>query len=351
MWWSLIAVVAVLLPGGICAQAITMESILQIDPGLDGPGAEALTGGSRVALDRRGRWLVAPSPHGDRFAVFDGEGNFLRYVGRAGEGPGEYRMISDIVVTERYIHVFDQRTDRRTMLDHDFQLIRTDPVRGTVQFAFPFEGDQVVMYANIPLQMTVGRPVHVLGPDGTLASFGRPAGVYRQGGMPNSALGRGTGARAWSVEHLSYRVTEWSLADRTSIRSQLIEADWFLKYSPPDPTHWPRSVILGIGESQGMLWVIGAMPDANWTDRIEGRVPDIPRSRLVDGVVDVRDPETLQLLASRRFDHPFLHGGFVPGTDFLVQALEDEAGGYRLVVLRPRFSLRGSESDSQRRGR
>ena len=83
---------------------ITLDTVVTIG-GLDGPGLHVVTRYSHVAVDRRGRILVADvRVRQSEISVFDSTGSFLRTVGRQGERPGEYGLISHIGVGPKYIH-------------------------------------------------------------------------------------------------------------------------------------------------------------------------------------------------------------------------------------------------------
>jgi hypothetical protein len=79
---------------------------------------------------------VALHPAGDRLAVaddmngqihvFDLEGNRVQVLGRAGEGPGEYALLSDIVwLTDGRLVASDARADRLTFYADDLALDTT----------------------------------------------------------------------------------------------------------------------------------------------------------------------------------------------------------------------------------
>jgi hypothetical protein len=51
--------------------------------------------------------------------VFDRHGRFLRAFGREGEGPGEFKGLSGIIVVDDAVHVFDWSLDRVSIFDPD----------------------------------------------------------------------------------------------------------------------------------------------------------------------------------------------------------------------------------------
>ena len=154
---------------------ITLDTIVTIG-GLDGPGVELVSPFSDVAVDRRGRILLWNSGEAE-IAVFDSTGDYQRTIGGRGFGPGEYQSISHIGVGPHYIHVFEYRGGR-TMLDHDFQVVRTDRFPGRVYSAAVVRGDLVVFEAVVPTPESVGHKLHILTPTGQMTSYGYDGGVY-----------------------------------------------------------------------------------------------------------------------------------------------------------------------------
>ncbi len=109
---------------------IVLDTVFAVG-GLDGPGTHThlLDGNmTRVAVDQWDRILISNMIQSE-IAGFDPQGNFLRTVGRRGEGPGECMSMSDVNAGPRYIHVF-QYDRGRTMLDYDFNVVRVDRFTG-----------------------------------------------------------------------------------------------------------------------------------------------------------------------------------------------------------------------------
>ena len=129
-----------------------------------GPGLHIVDRFSRVAVDRRGRILISVVGQAE-IAVFDSTGKFLRTVGCQGEGPGEYTSVRHIGAGPRYIHVFDFNAGR-TMLDHDFTVVRTDRFPGTITSTAVKSDDAVVFAAEVPTPGSIGHKLHVSSPLG-----------------------------------------------------------------------------------------------------------------------------------------------------------------------------------------
>jgi len=141
---------------------------------LDGTDAEMLYQVTDVERLSDGSWLVANGGT-EEVRVFDSEGNYLRTVGRAGEGPGEFVSLSRVyVLPADSIAVYDSRQRRVTVFDPAGQTVRD----------FQFESL----------------------PDGTVSPFGRTTsgawGVSRRGASITTG-GTGRGRRERPPESLA----------------------------------------------------------------------------------------------------------------------------------------------------
>lgn len=100
-----------------------------IQPAEETPGM--LGSPTEVVLFRDGRVAVAEDPRGRGkvgILLFDAQGNFVRRLGRDGEGPGEYRSVAVAGYGDTLV-IQDQRLARITLLGVDGKLIRSFPSR------------------------------------------------------------------------------------------------------------------------------------------------------------------------------------------------------------------------------
>ncbi|MFC1529121.1 6-bladed beta-propeller [Gemmatimonadota bacterium] len=67
--------------------------------------------------------LVASDMMSTRIHIFDSDGTHLRELGRSGQGPGEFSMVSEYLFDGRHIHIFDYRQPRRTLMDLEGNLV------------------------------------------------------------------------------------------------------------------------------------------------------------------------------------------------------------------------------------
>ena len=110
------------------------------------------------------------------FTVFSADGSNFRRIGRDGEGPGEYIRVLSVREHGEELHVLDNHRRRITVLNPDFDVVRTIPLgcldcNGFDMAMLP-DGRMALNYfmSTGPLEEAlsadVGFAVHILGPDG-----------------------------------------------------------------------------------------------------------------------------------------------------------------------------------------
>ena len=321
-----------------CADCvITLDTVVTIG-GLDGPGLSEVTQFAHIAVDRRGRILITSSEL--EIAVFGSNGEFLRTVGRRGEGPGEYRSISHIGVGERYIHVFDHQAGR-TMLDHDFRVVRTDRFPGQVHSGAVLGNDDVAF--TVPASGPVGHKLYVLGPSGQFQAHGddgREHPPTMTEWVSQQSTVTGGGETVWAVRYDSNRIVRWDLGRETRV-GKILDRH-IVEFGDGEPRERSGSGSMNnavMADDQG-LWINWHSPDPDWTEP-EGsgnEMPSEPMREVVDGWLDLVDPETGRTIARRRFDGAF--PGFAENSRYLVAYHETDAGVPFLYFLEPRLSRR-----------
>jgi hypothetical protein len=143
----------------------------------DGRGGLAVP--NSVAIDDKGRILVASSVAAYEFSVYGRNGAFVKKIGIEGEGPGEFRRIGFLLAHGGTVHVFDTALLRWTTFDGEFNFVKTAimpqyPIRAVVW------RDTLVINAKIATRDRVGFPVHVVSSEGSLIrSYGYDSLTYR----------------------------------------------------------------------------------------------------------------------------------------------------------------------------
>ena len=262
---SLSAQEAVQVSGAVsCADCvITLDTIVTIG-GLDGPGLHVVTQVSHIAVDRHGLILITESGQSE-ISVFDSTGKFLRTVGRPGEGPGEYRSISHLGVGPRYIHVFE-RQEGRTMLDHDFKVIRTDRFPGQVHSLAVLGNDEVAF--TVPTSGPVGHKLYVLRPSGQFLAYGGDGKEYPPtltAWISQNSTVTGRTETVWAVRYNTNRIVRWDLGQEARVGRvfdrHIVEFDEGVpreRFAPPPMNNTVMA------DDRG-LWINWHTPDPEWT--------------------------------------------------------------------------------------
>ena len=242
-----------------------------------------------------GRFLMAFQDVNYEFTVFSADGSEFRRVGREGEGPGEYGHVWFVRERGGELHVFDRRRRRMTVLDPDFEVVRTSPVscldcNGFDMAALP--GGAVAMnyfMASGPreevLSAESGFAVHIVGPDGeSLHSMDEipTDGPLRPAENPYRFLEVAPDGSLLSLPLTSYRIDRWDPATGELLQTFVREADWFpagQSYSHAAAPGRPPSTgtrAMQVDEA-GRLWVYisrheeGIPQYRMWRIRLEGR--------------------------------------------------------------------------------
>lgn len=313
---------------------ITLDTVVTLG-GLDGPGVEAIGQMSSVAVDRRG-WILVWNAGGAEITVFDMTGGFIRTVGGRGEGPGEYSSISRIDTGPRYIHVFEYHQGR-TVLDHDFNVIRTDMFPGQVLNTFVTESDEVAFAASVPTSTSTGYRFHLLGESGNTVSFGEGAESTRGATAPQDMfVAAGDSDALWFVAVQRNRVMRWDLAPEPTLAKVFDRTvEEFDRHD--DPSSWPGAANGGAMLDEDGLWIVWTTPDPDAPPMGLGqRVPQGPWRELYDGWIDLVDPSAGTTLA-RYHDDEFLTG-FAAGSRYVVTYHETDAGVPYIHLLEPKLS-------------
>lgn len=318
---------------------ITMDTVLTLE-GFDGPGSHLVDDASRVLVDHRGRILVTTTPSHE-IAVFGADGRFLREIGGAGEGPGEYMGIAEIHVGPKYVHVFD--ISGRTLLDPDHGFVRRDGFWAQSGSATVTQSETVVVAGEVPTSESFGHHLHILDEDGALRSY-RWDGREARGPTWRWFAVAANDTMAWIADARSGRMEMWALVPVPKL-SRIFYRNFeeFDREASAGPL-WPGTFNIRARLDDHGLWILWEAPDPDWTLRTrdpetaEQWYLEAPVQAIEDGVLDLIDPATGRTLARHRSDLPL--PGFVDGSDMVTAYEETKAGVPRLHLLRPNVHIR-----------
>ena len=287
-----------------CAECrITMDTVLTLG-GLDGPGSHLLEGPVPLA---------------------------------AGEGPGEYALITHLNVGPEFIHVFDGLRGR-TVLDADHGFVRADRFRAKFNWAAVTESETVIFAGDVPSSESVGHRLHILSANGDIRSYGGDGSVYR-GPSDREFAVAANDSLAWIVDGASGRVEEWALLPEPKLSRILNRSVEEFDRENKGPLVWPTVANVAARLTDHGLWILWWGIDPGWTKRTSdpkvanewGR--EAPWHTIFDGVLDLIDPGTGRTLARYRSDVSL--PGFVYGSDMVMAYEETQEGVPRLHLLRP----------------
>lgn len=272
-----------------CSIELTPDAVL----GTDG---ESVIG---IALDIQrlsdGRFVMAfdyPVPY--EFTVFPADGPEFRRVGRAGEGPGEYAHVWLVREHGDELHVFDRRRRRMTVLDRDFEVIRTM----STGCSTTCDGRDMVVLPDGSLAMDFAVPrggysqyrtigelraadswfvVHILGEDGRIRhSMDESRGIGSA--TPFRQLEIAPDGSLLSARQLEYRVDRWDPATGELLETFVRDADWWpedneLRIAGPDMPPVSSVSDMQIDET-GRMWLYINRPAPDWRDHLERTAPN-----------------------------------------------------------------------------
>ena len=318
-----------------CAECvITLDTIATIG-GWEDAGLHVITPFSQVAVDRRGRILVTHLSYPE-ISVFSPAGEYLGTVGRGGTADGEYEAIAHVNVGGRYIHVFEFQRGR-TVLDHDFEVVRTDRSIPQVLSSVVTDTDEITFALHVPAGTGVAHQRLVLDMMGRTVSFGG-ADPVRRGPQMQRFVVAGDEGTFWAARQQANRIVRWDLEPSPAVVRVFDRTVEEFERDNPAEQSWPRSLNVGAMLDENGLWIAWQTPDADWTERISPGepIPEVPWQTVLDGWLDLVDPSTGQTVARYQGDDALL--GFAHGSRYVVSYHEPRAGGAYIYLLEPKLS-------------
>ena len=260
--------------------------------------------------------FVSASFDETRIAEFGPDGRLVSVIGRAGEGPGEFGVVvTPIPGPGDTLFAPDLVRGRVTMFGPDRSLAGTLPM--------PFRPDLVMPDGSFLLARQIGRremigyPMHVVDREGRVVrSFGTDEPRYRPGldDILTRNVAPGQGGTVWAMAPARYVLERWDPSTGEMLQSTRIRSDWFRESLEPytDETVRPPPLVDGLWEDEdGLVWTIVQDADVDWEAprrANEHRLFDAQEyNQTYDCVIEVVDPGSGRVLASRRFDGALLY--------------------------------------------
>lgn len=292
---------------GRCPFTLAVEVVAEV--GHDaGPGM--VDGLSNAVMDSSGRVYVVGR---EGVQVFAPDGTLLSAIGRPGEGPGEmggsggaFGFVEDgvFVMTDIARRVI-MRFDWEGKLLHEVRM--SELMQGA--YLIPWDGTLAVHETTFYSPERIGYPLHLvdLATGEIEASFGSLTGEYDwdRERIQEVAPARGPDGTVWMARNHAYRIELWSPDNQLHL-SMRRSLEWFPDAlddldGHPLPTDPPEPRITGISADDSLMWVMVHRAGEDW-EEVD------PRHFLerLDTHVEVIDWRRGQVVASRRFDEPYL---------------------------------------------
>ena len=248
---------------------------------------------------------------------FGVDGRLVGVIGRSGEGPGELLRVRTLVPGPGdTLFVPDMGQGRITMFGPNRAVAGTLPV--------PFAPDLVMtdglflLAQQIPRSETIGYPMHLVDREGRVVrSFGTDEPQYRPdlNHILTRKVALGQDGTVWAMAPARYLLERWDPTTGEQLQSIRIPSDWFSEsIEPTDLAVRPPSRVEGLWEdADGLVWTIVRDADVDWERPLRGNetrpLDQQEYDRLFDWVVEVVDPGSGQVLASRRYSETLWYHG------------------------------------------
>lgn len=265
--------------------------------------------------DPSGGFLVVSTPILHTAMLFDSSGVFVRSIGNAGGGPGEYGEIGPIVVHGDQRWFVDRVQLRISVLDTHYDVVHEHKLPFRPWDLFVVDDSTFLVSANTMTPAQIGIPFHVVHSSGEIIrSFGEsgqaviaPVDLYRVRPLRDGtflAIGEG-----------GYVVEQWSL-DGRRLAAWARTDGWFAvgqAAAAARAAERPRlkpPIVRALVSRGKYLWVLIIIPDPRWREsRVEVRQPSgavtyriIDDNLEYDSIIEVLDLEAGRVIAQTRID-------------------------------------------------
>lgn len=294
-----------------CTIDVTIDARLE-DPG----GDRAFVPPVSVSVDSDGRmWVWGAAP----ILIYEEDGAFVRTLGRAGQGPGEFssRIRAALPVGDS-MAVFEAG-GRVTVFGPDFEVVRTT--------ALPF-GPNLALGSSVSLlrwptrvlfnarQNAAARPpLHLADLSAATPRLHSSFGDHDAPRVSSSFLSRRLGAAnrgsAWVADWMDYRLDRIDAEGRV-LQSLTRSPDWFPEYVGPvliDDRTGPSPYIDAVVEdAAGRLWIAMRIAATGWRQILDDARAACPTDfcpppeAIYQTVIDVIDPAAMRVVTRSHLD-------------------------------------------------
>lgn len=368
-WWRSGLVVAQLFgslaPAGIAGQAarviddratcaactFSLERVVTLRTD---EGAGTLLGDPQdIRRDSRGRYYVLDFRDKTHILVFNADGSFTASIGRAGDGPGEFSDLRQVLIGTPGDSIIAVEAHRISVFDSSGSFVRSFPTDAGPRYdAALMPNRDILVAGGIPTPSRIGLPLHLVTPTGEItASFGSD-GTFRpdQMGFGRATIDVDSSGLITSVQRQQYVISRW--APDQSYRGLFVRRTRWFPATPPgsatlSPSNPGPPLVQDVRSRRGETMVLITVPHPEWSKRLPPPedyrgtpVYRLPRGGgLFQTRIEVLDLARASLLATTTVDDEIT--GFID-PDLAYSARETPQGSLLVDIWRVRFNNPGS---------
>jgi hypothetical protein len=255
--------------------------------------------GINLTIGTDGTFVVWPRATSS-VSLFSRDGRFLRTVGRAGDGPGEIRLIGEARLADSTLYVSDLGRGLMIVYSKDGRYLSQHRLPFSEGFTFTIRSPgRAIVGSRSDMPKYAGFPIHEfeLRSDSVVRSMGGESGWYSP--MPYDQLllsppaSEGPGD-VWVAQLPEFRFTLWDIDTRTAQAVVTANLPWFpivtqrFEGRAPPPTYMIDFVV----DRANRLWILTKHPDPEWQKHVaavsDGRGGTRVRVSDNDGVWDTQ---------------------------------------------------------------
>ena len=297
---------------------LVVEKVIRLDdPAAD---IDASAGNlSTIERDSRGRWWVVNYGGRHNVLVFDAQGKLLKKIGRKGAGPGEFEHLGTLAIgAGDTVHAIDFGQARRSVISPTtLTIVRSTPWPALAMnpIVLP-EGSAIISSSSVGkgfaylLHRIDGRGELAASFDTNMHSANRQMRQWL-----SLRMAAGANADIFTVPRtLGYTIERWS-ADAKPLGAWERKVDWFPQFVPPtryDARDGFPPEMFAIWVDSGLVYVAAHVTQPDFKKATREAQVENGRAWIVDDyqkywdtVIEVFDPATSRLVASKRFDRFF----------------------------------------------
>jgi hypothetical protein len=278
-----------------------------------------------VIRDGRGRFF-ARAANRRQVVVYDASGKWLSTIDPPSTAPRSW--IALFAGPGGTVVVWTWPDGDSFAIDDRLALVKRPPI--PYQPNFIRDDGSAVVAMNIPTASLAGFPLHLVDKGGNIGgSFGSDTPEYRSDLrlLIERVAAPARDDSVWAMPRGRYSLERWNAQTGKLISRTAIHSNWFKESRtyPADEFTRPAPIVQSLWEKDGLIWVIVRDADQKWRAGGPGEAAwTVARMNATyDWVVEVIEPRSGDVVASRRFDGSVVAN---PPQDLLASYAQTQAG-------------------------